>query len=100
VFFISTTSGLEGQKVAMSSESWQLATPRLISDSGLLAPVRRDQAHALRAQPRSHKLALENRAARRRTARPVRDPEEQGKATTKPRRQRNARREQDSRPTV
>jgi hypothetical protein len=66
-----TMSDLDGEKVAMSSESRDGQAVRLISDSGLPARVRWDQAHALRARPRNLPTALEASTAGSRAAPPV-----------------------------
>lgn len=60
-----TMSDGDESKVALSSESWDRSTARLISDSGLPARLRRDQALAQRVQPRGQRFALEGHAARR-----------------------------------
>jgi hypothetical protein len=59
-----TMSDRDEGRVAPSSESWTRSTERLVLDPGLPAHARRDQALALRAQPRGHELALEGGTAR------------------------------------
>lgn len=95
-----TMSDLDGQRVVTSSESRTRRAVRLICDSGLPAPGWRDQAHASRAQPRSHEMALQDGAARRRTTWPPSGGHEHEalEATMQVNRERNAPVENDDLP--